>query len=88
MKHTVQLLRFLIRQFNDATRPAKQVTFFEAEGMISGWEGTTDLIGDPLVRLINWSTFGGEIEDTFLSVKLTVLPDVTSTTAIPIINQK
>ena len=77
-----------MRQFNDATRPAKQVTFFDAEVMISGWEGTTDLTADPLVRLINWSTFGGDTEDTSLSARSTVLPDVTSTTAIPTTNHK
>lgn len=88
MKHTVQLLRFLIRQFNDATRPAKQVTFFDAEAIISGWECTTDLTPDPLLRLINWSTFGGDTEDRSLSANPTVFPDVTSTTAIPATNQK
>ena len=31
-KITVRLSRFLIRQFRDATRPAKAVTFFEASG--------------------------------------------------------
>ncbi len=77
---TVQLSKFLIRQFKEATRPARAVTFLEASGTKCGpgrGSGLSSLVlpaGSDVSRFIDW---GGGTGDACLAA--TTVPSATTT---------